>query len=106
MSMNVDNLPLYIQLVETKAKTPQLVEEIIQVSQRFNLYDEVSLVSVSDQETDNGEVVLVYKIQTKNNGKQEEGENVTNFLDHIFRKMFSRFPSFTEPVEPDINETI
>jgi hypothetical protein len=99
MSSNIESLPIYIQLVETPSKTPRLVEEIIQLSERFNLYESVTLASYTERGTDNGEDILVYRIDAKPQSRQDEGSNVINFLDHIFRKMFDKFPSFVEPVK-------
>lgn len=94
-----ETLPIYFQLIEIPAKTNKLVEEINSLTERFNLTGIVTLVHYNSALTDNGEDVLIYKIKTKSTPKDENGENIINFLDHIFKKMFDRYPSYVEITE-------
>lgn len=101
MSTNVEKMPIYIQFVETPAKSQKLANEIFELSKRFNIYEIVTLADYIERGTDNGEDLLIYRIDVKPQTRSDNGEDVINFLDHVFKKMFDKFPSYVEPVKHD-----
>lgn len=105
MSTNVDKIPIYIQFVETPNKSQKLVQEIFELAKRFNLYEVVTLADYVERGTDNGEDLIVYRIDIHPQTRADNGEDVMNFLDHVFNKMFDKFPSYVEPVKNDHLDT-
>lgn len=98
MSAENSNYEICFALSERRGeKTEKLIQDIKELSKKYNIYDEVTLSNITASktllETDN---TLEYSISiaSPNNKK---GENIINFLEHVTKKMFDKYPVFTEP---------
>ena len=89
---------LKFSLIEKKGeKTDALIEEMIELSKVYDIYEECSLshlVSL-DHDLSVDENKLIYVISLPSAITKKTGQ-VLGFLNHVFQKMFNKYPAFTE----------
>lgn len=97
MSTETSNYSIFFQLIERRGdKTERLIQEIKDLSIRHNIYDEVRLVNINPATIGSDENQLVYSIETAT-PSSKKGADIIFFLEHITKKMFDKYPAFTEP---------
>lgn len=91
------NLPIFIRLIEKKGQaTDKLVETLRNMSQEFNVIENVKLNSINFNPTDSSENILIYSIDNELSDK-EASKRMLNFLKQIWEKLFDNYPAYTEP---------
>lgn len=98
MSSESNTFPIYIKLIEQRGeKTERLMEEIKNLSMRFNIYDEVTLETVTDSDTGSQDNSLTYCIAITPASHSQKSKNTIDFLEYLVQKMFNKYPALTEP---------
>ena len=98
MNTDIDIFPLFVQLVEQRGdKTEMLIQEIKKLSERFNIYDDVTLATITASTTSSSDNVLIYQINTTPTSKAANATSPIEFLEYLFQKMFDKYPSYVEP---------
>lgn len=99
MSSEKNKFPVYIKFVEQKGeKTERLIEEIKTLSRRFNIYDEISLMAVLPSTSNSEENSLIYCIMANPAEHSYVSNQIIDFLEYVFQKMFEKYPAYTELV--------
>ena len=99
MSSENNALPIYIKLIEQRGdKTERLMEEIKSLSERFNIYDDVTLSGVIPSTSSAEENALIYCINTTPTNNSQKAGNIMDFLEYLFQKMFNKYPAYTDPI--------
>ena len=98
MSTDNSNYSIYFYLIERRGeKTERLIQEIKDLTLRFNIYDEVRLVSATPASLIGAdENTLTYSINMST-PTTKKGEEIIAFLEYVTKKMFDKYPAFTEP---------
>lgn len=98
MSPETNTFPIYIKLIEQKGeKTERLIEEIKNLSIKFNILDDVSLSAILPSTSGSDENSLIYCINTTPTNHSTSSGQIIDFLEYIFQKMFDKYPAYTEP---------
>lgn len=98
MSSETNTFPIYIKLIEQRGeKTERLMEEIKNLSLRLDIYDEVTLEPMLENEIGGEENSLIYCITTNPANHSQKSGQIVDFLEYLVQKMFNKYPAFTEP---------
>jgi hypothetical protein len=90
--------PIYIKLVEQRGnKTELLMEEIKNLSIRFDISEDVKFVRLLPSTSNSNENSIVYLINTNPISHSPKAMRTISFLSYIFEKMFDKYPAYTEP---------
>lgn len=97
MSTENPNYSIFFHLIERRGeKTERLIQEIKDLSIHHDIYDEVRLVNINPATIGADENQLVYSIET-GSPTNKKAVDIISFLEHITKKMFDKYPAFTEP---------
>jgi hypothetical protein len=98
MNTTTPQYTLHLALTERKGdKTDRLIREMKKLSIKYDLLDEVTLLSRGSSKTlmeEDNTLTYAVSVPTPNSKK---GVNIVAFLEQITQKMFDKYPVFTEP---------
>lgn len=78
-------------------KADSTVAEIARLSHKFGINDILNLNSYI-LTGNRDEVVLIYSLDLNTSEKKETSGNAIDFLEYVFKHMFDKYPTYTEPV--------
>lgn len=98
MVVKNNSAAIFFKLIDQNDEKADItVEEISRLANKYDISDILSLSNYI-QTGNRDEVVLIYTLDLNTGEKKDTAKNSLDFLEHIFKHMFDKYPTYTEPM--------